>query len=257
MKLQKFYPNPTLAPFIREYMIIETVLQISNHIMPDTSVVMAFRYKGCIENTEGITSVVLPNAMVTGLKKSVRNYTYSAHTGNLLVIFRESGIRAFSKVPAHELFNTSITSDNLFPNTTLNSILECLSDATSHEKRINIIEAFLLNMLRFNKPDLLVNEAIHNIKKQNGIIVIKDLAKSLYISHDSFEKRFRASVGTTPKQFASIVRMNHLVKNHSTYDSLTAASYDAGYYDQSHFIKDFRQFTGQTPTVFFKNTRFW
>ena len=85
-----------------------------------------------------------------------------------------------------------------------------------------------------------------------GIIKIKDLADTLYISQDAFEKRFRRVVGTSPKQFSSILRMRSITNIRQQKHTLTKIAFDAGYFDQPHFNKDFRLFTGQTPTDFFK-----
>ncbi len=144
-----------------------------------------------------------------------------------------------------------------FPANEVNEILELLSEASTDKLRIRIIETFLISKLNDYKQDSLITLAIEFIKKQNGIVRIKTLATDLNISQDPFEKRFRAVVGATPKQFASIVRLRHLIKNYSTFPSLTEASHEAGYFDQSHFIKDFRLFTGKSPKEFLKGKDFW
>jgi AraC-like DNA-binding protein len=64
-------------------------------------------------------------------------------------------------------------------------------------------------------------------------------------------------VGSSPRQFTSIVRLRYFIDRYSPYSSLTTASYEAGYFDQSHFIKDFKQFTGETPRQFFATARYW
>jgi len=257
MKLEKFFPSAVLMPFIREFIIIESDLETDSKIIPDTSIVMAFRYKGNVLKMEGEKKETIPAAVISGLRKSARLYYYSKATANLLVVFNEGGIKAFSRMPAHELFDQSISSENLFLPSELNEILERLAEVKFNRDRINIIQNFFLRKLNSNKPDSLIGNAIQLIKQQNGIIRIRDLATSLYISQDPFEKRFRTLVGSTPKQYASIIRLRNLIKKYPSYPSLTDASYEAGYFDQSHFIKDFRLFTGQSPKDFFKSSLFW
>jgi AraC-like DNA-binding protein len=65
------------------------------------------------------------------------------------------------------------------------------------------------------------------------------------------EKRFRQAVGTSPKKFASIVRFKHVIQRYDSGRSLTELAYEAGFYDQAHFIKEFKIFTGDTPEGFF------
>ena len=72
----------------------------------------------------------------------------------------------------------------------------------------------------------------------------------LFISQSPFEKRFRKVVGTSPKKFASIVRFNAVLNNLNTTKSLAQLCYENNFFDQAHFIKDFKQFTGETPENF-------
>lgn len=257
MKMEKFFPGPALAPFIREFIIIESSLAASSRTIPDTSIVMSFRYAGNVQRLDQDRHEALPPAVITGLRKSFRQFSYARHTANLLVVFHEGGINAFTAVPPNELFGLTIPSENLFNNAMLNELLERLAAAAGNRQRVNIVEAFFLEKLRGHKPDQLVQHAMQRIRQQQGIVKIRELAASLYISQDPFEKRFRAQVGATPKQYASIVRLRSLISKYPSLSSLTAASYEAGYYDQSHFIKDFRLFTGQAPGEFFKSPLFW
>jgi AraC-like DNA-binding protein len=64
-------------------------------------------------------------------------------------------------------------------------------------------------------------------------------------------------VGTSPKQFAAIVRLRNLIDQYSGVDTLTDVAHKAGYFDQSHFIKDFQSFTGKTPKQFFAAPPQW
>jgi AraC-like DNA-binding protein len=257
MKVEKFFPSAQLLPFIRELLIIESDLDICSKTIPDTSMVMAFRYMGRVVRMQGEEQLALPSTAIAGLRKSVRQFAYTKHTANLLVIFTPGGINAFSRLPAHELFEQHIEAENIFHAEDLREILERLSEAENNQRRIELIQSFLQERLTNNKPDALIGSALHLIRQHGGIIKIKDLANSLYISQDAFEKRFRTIVGSTPKQYASIIRLRHLITAYPSYNSLTDASYEAGYFDQSHFIRDFRLFTGQTPGDFFRSPEYW
>ena len=257
MKIEKFFPSAELTPFIKEFLFIETDLEAESKTIPDTSMVMAFRYMGNVQKMEEERKEALPASAIAGIRKSARLFYYSKETANLLVIFKEGGFNFFSGIPAHELFGQQVSSENLFPSTELNEVLERLAEASTNRNRIDIIQAFLLRKLSNGKPDQLIGNAIQLIKQHSGIVRIKNLAASLHISQDPFEKRFRTVVGSTPKQYASIIRLRNLITKYSLFPSLTDASYEAGYFDQSHFIKDFRLFTGQAPKDFFKSPQYW
>jgi methylphosphotriester-DNA--protein-cysteine methyltransferase len=115
----------------------------------------------------------------------------------------------------------------------------------------------MLSMLKTPQSDALIQNAIQQIKNANGDLRIKDLLTNLYISQDAFEKRFRKITGTSPKQFAGTVRLKNIIAQYSDTMNLTEMAYTAGYFDQAHFIKTFKSFTGQTPQSFFTSPARW
>jgi methylphosphotriester-DNA--protein-cysteine methyltransferase len=98
---------------------------------------------------------------------------------------------------------------------------------------------------------------MQQIRSTNGNIKIRNLAASMAISIDPFEKRFRRIVGVSPKQFADTIRLRTLIKQYSASENLTGIALEAGYFDQAHFIKDFRTFTGLAPQQFFRSAAWW
>jgi methylphosphotriester-DNA--protein-cysteine methyltransferase len=139
----------------------------------------------------------------------------------------------------------------------LSRVEEQLAAAGNNLQRVSIIEQFLLSRLMPLPRDLRIHEAVQKIKLAQGNLQISKLPKELYMSQDSFEKKFRRIIGTSPKQYARIIRFRNLIFSHSASNRLTDLAHTSGYFDQAHFIKDFRTFTGQAPGDFFKNSRFW
>jgi AraC-like DNA-binding protein len=216
--------------------------------LPGFTPVLSLRLKGNVHYPQG----ALPRYALSGLRNSPRLIQYDAGTANLLIIFREGGMQAFFNTPAHECFNESIPLQDLIDVTFLEDQL-----TTDFDNSIAVVQNFLLQQLKHAQTDPLVSAALQHIKQQRGQLSITALATSLYISQDAFEKRFRKVVGTTPKQFASLVRMKAIVQNPAYAGDFTQLALDAGYFDQSHFNKAFRQFTGLTPSSFFKAPPQW
>lgn len=250
-------PSAALTPYIRKYLVIESAEGSANRVLPDTSLVMAFRFKGDVNYTSDGVGSKLPSAVISGLRNSARIINYSQNSGTILVIFKEAIAAALFKAPAYELFNNSLPLDNLFARQDILQIEEQLAGATGNAQRIFLVENFLLSHLTHIAPDKLVLAAVQKIDSDKGHTKIKDLANSLYISQDAFEKRFRKATGASPKQYSSIVRIRALVGKGITNQSLSEMAYAAGYFDQPHFNKDFKLFTGLTPTGFFKSPLFW
>jgi AraC-like DNA-binding protein len=210
MKIDTHIPSELLRPFVKVYLIIESQDELVNRVLPDTSLVIAFRYKGQVNYVTDNLRTGIPTAVVSGLRKSVRLINYTKDAGNVLVIFKEAGATAFFKEPLHELFETSISLDNFIPRRETAILEEQLASAQNNGQRIAIVEQFLLSKLYDTRPDSLISMAIQKIHTTKGVIKIRELADTLYISHDAFEKRFRKKAGTSPKQFASIVRMKSI-----------------------------------------------
>lgn len=257
MTITKFSPDLRLKPFIREYIIIEADQSIISTIIPDTFMAMAIRIKGETGFQSGNNIIQIPSGIITGLRDSARQVSYTAGSANLIVTFKDGGMSAFSNIPAHELFAQSIAADTIFSPAELSELTEKIAAAITHETRIQQLDIFLLNKLKYISPDPMINMAVELIRKHKGIIRVKDLATALHISQDPFEKKFRARIGSSPKKFASITRIRNLISNYTSYSSLTDASYEAGFYDQSHFIKEFRNFTGKSPKDFFSKPQAW
>jgi len=257
MQFEAHIPSYRLSPFIRKYLIIESEQELVNRILPDTSLVMAFRFKGQVSHLTGDSKNELATSIISGLRKSGRLINYSNNTGNILVIFKEAGAQAFVKEPLHEFFEKSIALNDIDGYRNISILEEKMEAAESNKQRIDCIEQFLLAKLYSHKQDQLIAAAVEKIYQQKGLTRIKDLVQSLYISQDAFEKRFRKTTGTSPKQFSSIVRMKSIIHQQRHNQTLTGLAFDGGYFDQPHFNKEFKIFTGQTPGDFFKTPPRW
>lgn len=255
MKMERYLPAPALRPFIKTFMIIECDESRTNYVVPDTGIVMAFRYKGKVSWLADGDKGIFPAAALTGLRKTHRSIFYDDNTANLLVVFRENGAAAFFREPMNEVFGSNVSLEQLIPLHKLETVIARLEEADNNETRVSIMENFLLKEKREFQPDTLIEHAIMQIQNAGGDLRMKALLKELHISQDPFEKRFRRIVGATPKQFSTITRLRNIINQPAT--SFTEKAYAAGYFDQAHFIKDFKAFTGKTPGEFFLSPNFW
>ena len=123
--------------------------------------------------------------------------------------------------------------------------------------RVDVVERFLLGRLRSDAMlDPVTEAAAAQIRKRHGAVRMEELARVMGMSLSALERRFRKTVGASPRKFASIVRMRHVLRLQRAGGSLTEIAHRAGYCDQSHFIKDFKSFTGLAPESFFERTSF-
>lgn len=89
--------------------------------------------------------------------------------------------------------------------------------------------------------------------KNKGSVTSKDLELYTGYSERHLERKFENYIGLTPKKYGNIIRLHHfinLMKKNTDRESIAGLSYDAGYTDQSHLIKDFKSNTGLTPNQY-------
>ncbi|MEI9908909.1 MAG: helix-turn-helix domain-containing protein [Bacteroidota bacterium] len=250
MKFKTYIPCDILKPYVKSFAIQETEDAKTYKVLPGTGLVIGFQYKGKLSRLDNQKEIVLSASGVSGLADHYKVFKSSANIGSVLVFFKEAGASIFFRQPLHELFRESISLDNFMLRSELLLLEEQLGGAKSDFARIEAVEKFLVARMTLQEPDKLVLAALALIHKNKGNIRIKELIKELHTSQSPLEKRFRQAVGASPKKFASIVRLKNAILQYDPAVSLTGLSYEAGFYDQAHFIKEFKTFTGDTPEAF-------
>jgi AraC-like DNA-binding protein len=250
MKFDKYLPTEQLKPYIKYFVVSENDLEGEYKVFPSSGLVIGFQYKGQLASIKDKAVNKLKPAGVTGISDSYKVFRNSDDIGTILVFFTEIGFTHFASHPANELFNLSISLDDIFEKTKVEEVEEKLAMTATDKQRIKIVEQFLFVQLKDIETDKLIVEAVKLIYQTKGTIRIKELSERLFISQSPFEKRFRKVVGTTAKKFASIVRFNTVLDNLNEVKTLTEICYENNFFDQAHFIKDFKQFTGDTPENF-------
>lgn len=250
MKFEKYFPTVQLKPYIKYFVVSENELENEYKVFPTSGLVIGFQYKGQLVTLKDNTESKLTISGITGITDGYKVFKNSANIGTILVYFTEIGFTHFASHPANELFNLSLSLDQIFDKNTITEVEERLAIANTDKIRIKIVEEFLVSQLKDIQTDQLIVEAVKLIYQSNGTIRIRELNEKLSISQSPFEKRFRKVVGTSAKKFAAIVRFNSVLENLNKTKTLTEICYENNFFDQAHFIKDFKHFTGDTPENF-------
>lgn len=135
--------------------------------------------------------------------------------------------------------------------------VERIGNTDRIEDAIHIIESWCLQRLREHSPsprDRYFSYACRTILRHRGALTIGSLVRELGISNRYLERLFLERSGISPKLFARIIRFQHALGflSSRTPPGPSAIAHDTGYCDQSHFIREFRRFTGLTPREFAK-----
>ena len=133
------------------------------------------------------------------------------------------------------------------------SFAESLCEAQTLQQQICLIERFLIHRLKDNyEIDPQIPFAVQQINRSKGRLPILQLMDEICICQRHFERKFKAYTGYTPTEYSRIMKFRNtidLLKN-CVPDNLLTIAVEAGYYDLSHFNKEIRQLSGNTPASF-------
>jgi AraC-like DNA-binding protein len=129
---------------------------------------------------------------------------------------------------------------------------ESVREAHDGRSRLRALEGALLARLARAAPgDPVVETALSTVRRSRGCGSIEHLARTCHLSRRQLERRFKERVGLTPKRYARITRFQNVLRLVERRPRLSwaAISVVTGYFDQAHLIRDFRAFTGRTPSA--------
>ncbi len=257
MKPLIFEPNTELAAFVKCYWTLESAKEntpLKNTIIPDGTMKLIFHYGDTYKHhPNNNESIVLPKCFLIG--QLTRPYVVEplGVTGSFVVRFHPNGFLPFSTIPIKEMENTAVSLHQLFGEEGT-EIGEQILNAGSTFERINFIETFLLNRLTSKQTiDMIVKSTIETILSANGQFSVNEHSLQNNINRRQLARKFSSTIGLSPKQLSKTIRIQATLKKLLTKEvtSLTDLAYDNEYFDQAHFIKDFKEFTGLTPKEFY------
>ncbi len=125
---------------------------------------------------------------------------------------------------------------------------------TDISDKINTVEAYIGSLEYRHSSAPLLSEAINFIKAQKGRTSIKDVSHKIGANYKWLERKFSSCIGLTPKEYANLQRFAHtyLEMTEDIEKDFLSIAVQNGYYDQSHFFKDFRSYAGVSPLQYIK-----
>jgi AraC-like DNA-binding protein len=167
------------------------------------------------------------------------------------VAFKPGGTVPFVRTPAHEIRDADIPLDTIWNRARTMALRERLLEAVSLEAMLDVFETALLGQM-YSRPGLhpAVGFALAAFDRAPGMTSIATVTRAIGMSAKRFIERFKIEVGVTPKRYCRIRRFQDAVTKANRGGPLDWArvAQDCGYFDQAHFIHDFRSFAGLTPT---------
>lgn len=253
-------PSEPLKPFVKQYWAIENVLQkgeqYTQRVIPSglTELILYLGYKPKAFTKNRLLEEPF---LLNGQQNDYYDILISENLSLFSISFHPQGLSQFFPIPIYELSNHDIPLKYI--NKDLYSELEArLSVEITFQEKVEIVEKCLLKLLINNKREYefkRINHIIEMIKVSKGDIKINELSNLACLSRKQFERTFMDYIGISPKQYLKIIRLQSSIflKSKNRDLTLTELAYESGYYDQSHFINDYRAMTGITPKQFFND----
>lgn len=252
------YPlHPRLKPFVKLIYSFEGEPETSAgmpwRILPDTCVEVVLHverpYLTTFPNGE---KVMQPHSFVMAQMQQFVEIQPSGKTGFIAVRFTSVGAHHFFPMPVGGFSGGQIPLLEVWGN--LASELEDkLHSPLSMAQKVEAVQCCLLLQLSRNGDyEPLVYHCLEMIYARKGLISVSDLAGQVGISTRQLLRRFDHRVGASPKEFCRVVKFLATCRQLRLSQNalLTDIAYTSGYADQSHFIHDFREFSGLTPGEF-------
>ena len=211
---------------------------------------------GCPEIIFAYDGGFLENKNFIGYLRGPRSDSRILTLGDRMALFAvrlyPHAIRQLLKVPNNELVNGSFELTQIFGNH-YSYVNEQMLEARTTEQRIKAASDFLMELWQASEKDA-INECIRQVLQNDGNVNLDDLRAITGLSVKQFERRFTAVAGFPPKYYSRITRFQGTKRKYASgkFRTLSELSHACEYYDQSHFIREFKEFSGMQANHFFR-----
>ncbi|MCC6453254.1 MAG: helix-turn-helix transcriptional regulator [Acidobacteria bacterium] len=260
MLYRTYIPSALLAPYVRFFWALEADASCDEEFvhrsMADGSVEIVFHYRGAfdeISRTGSLESSPLSNIQAQSTRP--RRFATREKFGIFGAYLYPFAIPRFFGLPASDFTGLAPDLWSALGNEG-KELAEMVNCAASNEQRVAIVTRYFerrLSLVNRALPPL--HRAVRSIIDAKGDVNIAHLSREYSLSIRQFERKFKEIAGLPPKLYSRVIRFQAATQFRlDGVRDLTEIAYACGYYDQSHFIKEFREFSGYTPKEYFWNS---
>jgi AraC-like DNA-binding protein len=261
LQYQVIPPHPLLAPYIGCYWILRTTESKSSWrelILPDgyAELILNYGQPYSWHDQKRQVKQDIRTVHLVGERDASILVELGAGIDQIGVKFKPIGLFTLLRQPLNELANQIANPDEL-SDRSIQTLCEQVFEGTTDQKRIELLNRFFLKRLvAIDAVEPLTEKALQLILQHQGNLRIEALKDSLDVHYKTLERKFKTYVGLSPKTFARIVRFKNTYKQfHRMAQHDPSFFLDLGYYDQNHFIKDFKYFLHTTPSAYLRQQR--
>jgi AraC-like DNA-binding protein len=191
--------------------------------------------------------VLQPRGVVVGLQSSSVKLDVKKSHKAVRVGFQPGGMFRLLGFSMDEMIDGSYDASDFFGNE-IKEVNSKLQEAKCFYEIKEVIEQFLLGKVRVLKRAIPFDIAMLELLRASGNVSIEHIAS---LGLRQFERLSKERIGLPPKVFARLVRFSKAYRLRENFPGMswTSIAYECGYFDQMHFIRDFKEFAGIAPGV--------
>ena len=254
-RIFSFYkPHPPLSKFVDSFWLYKgaAIEQKSEHILPTGTLELAINLRhnelqfydaDGSKNCSRFSGAIVSGAHGRGLTPAKEDSIIGVH-------FKPGGAFPFLGLPAGDLADTHVDLETLWGSSAI-KLRERLCEAKTSAERFKLLQDALLKRLSHSVDNhYAVSAALEMFGRNQARPTVREAAKDLGLSQRRFIQVFKEEVGMTPKLFSRIQRFQQTRSfiRLNQFPNWAALAFDLGYFDQSHLIREFLEFSGFTPT---------
>lgn len=237
-----------MQPYVEAYWLFSgTIDNIkSTRVLPDGCIDLLFSFSSHYGNRP----FKLFQPYVIGAMTSFQENVYQGDVELFGIRFKPGRIREFLRCPVDELTDLHVEASevcNLFDS----GFIDRLESITTSRERVMSIDRYLAGKVGgLAPPDTRVLHAVGLIKESGGLITPEAISRAVSLSKRQFERVFKQGTGMSPKTFCSIARFRRVrdLLKQQPGEKLHAYAIDCGYSDHAHMTREFKRFSGDTPS---------
>lgn len=253
-------PIPVLQDYIESFFYFEGFIaeHVVERFLPDGNNEIIFDLTDTpkhIYHNETLKEIQACNHVwVSGLRTEPITIPSGNENRMLVVTFRKGKIRNFLPFPATEITDYVLDSDLIY-GSLVKVQREQLISLGDPQSMFRSLEKFFLQLgggnLNTSTQQACVSFALDQLVANPGMVVLNQLTSRIGYSQKHFISLFKEQVGITPKAYARILRFQRALAEIKDEPDWTNVALEAGYYDQAHFVNDFKHFSGLSPGQYY------
>jgi AraC-like DNA-binding protein len=253
MNYYQILPSPALEPYVQYFWVFDATDFDDSvktfKVIADGAPGLVFQYSRTFHDVD---NKLYPYFFLYG--QSTRNAcnTSIGCFRNVGAVLRPDSVKSIFGIDSCDLTNNYTDADLLQKE----QVSELLLNSRDINECISLMGTYILrraesNAFKSNKGAAWASEKLLRNPHEN---LLKLVREELNLSERSLERMFRTNIGMSPKLFSRVCRFQASLASirQSGYNKLSDISYGYGYADQSHFIREFREFAGVTPNTWLK-----